>query len=384
MTESIDDQYKKIVPILGKGGAAMPVSDKLITLLKMNISVDNLDFLLAFKRKAGQTMDELKESIAKYCKKTYNEEEILKHVDDLCRSAVMIDQPNRKGVVVYRLLPMARQFEYSFMKKLEKTEENIKKAKLFIELMEDFRDILTQDYDKLPTIMKNMPALDHAVPIRNNKETGEEIKIIVDKELEAPEEKILSIDDIKEIINQFDDIAVGYCYCRQQEEFLGHPCKQIEPTERCFTLGKSARHTAKYGFTRLVSKEEALEILKKIEDAGLVHKAYHLHANTENVVDAICNCCNCCCPASKPHVIMPFVTMVDFVAEIDEDLCIGCGTCVEKCHNLVLELNDDNKAELVGEECIGCGVCAHFCPENAIALRKIPQKRVNIIPPRKT
>ena len=65
MTESIDKEYEKIVPILGKGGAAMPVSDKLIALLKMNIPVDNLDFLLAFKRKAGQTMEDAE----KYLKK---------------------------------------------------------------------------------------------------------------------------------------------------------------------------------------------------------------------------------------------------------------------------------------------------------------------------
>jgi len=117
-----------------------------------------------------------------------------------------------------------------------------------------------------------------------------------------------------------------------------------------------------------------LELLKKCEDAALVHKAYHLHQNSENEEVAICNCCSCCCPVSKPHAILPAITIANYVAKIDEDECIGCGTCVEKCHNQVLELNDDGKAELVGEECIGCGVCAYFCPENAIALEQIPKK----------
>ena len=381
MSQSIDPEYRKVAGILGKAGVAMPVSPKLIELIKMNISEENVDFISAFRRKVGQTMEQLKESITKYCKKSYTEEEILKKVDELCRNGVMIDQPNSKGVVVYRLLPIARQFEYSFMKKLEPTEENVKKAGLFIEVMQDIRDALIKDYDKLPSLMKGMPALDRAVPIRENKETGENIKITIDKELDTPQERILNVKDIKELIDQFDDIAVGYCYCRQQESFLGHECKQIEPSESCFTLGKSARHTSKYGFTRLVSKEEALELLKKTEDAGLVHKAYHLHSDTANDEVAICNCCNCCCPVSKPHVIIPAVTMANFVAEIDEEECTGCGTCVEKCHNQVLELNDEDKAELTGEECIGCGVCAYFCPVNAISLKEIAQKRVNILPP---
>ena len=381
MSESIDQEYRKVAQILGKAGVAMPVSPKLVELLKLNIKGDCVDFISAFRRKVGQTMEQLKESITKYCKKSYSEEEILKMVDELCRNGVMIDQPNSKGVVVYRLLPIARQFEYSFMKRLEPTEENIKKARGFIEVMQNIRDALIADYDKLPTLMESMPPFDRAVPIRENKETGEEIKILVNKELEAPQERILNIEDIQELIDKFDDIAVGYCYCRQQEEFLGHPCKQIEPTESCFTLGKSARHTSKYGFTRLVSKEEALELLKKCEDAALVHKAYHLHSDTANEEVAICNCCNCCCPVSKPHVIIPAVTMANYVARIDEEGCIGCGTCVEKCHNQVLEMNDNDKAELTGDACIGCGVCAYFCPENAIALEEIPQKRVNILPP---
>ncbi|MHA1689052.1 MAG: ATP-binding protein [Promethearchaeota archaeon] len=71
----------------------------------------------------------------------------------------------------------------------------------------------------------------------------------------------------------------------------------------------------------------------------------------------------------------------NFQAEITQELCIGCGTCVEHCHMGVIELNDDNKAEITGDYCIGCGTCAHFCPENAIVLRKLPEMKVVKIPP---
>jgi len=66
---------------------------------------------------------------------------------------------------------------------------------------------------------------------------------------------------------------------------------------------------------------------------------------------------------------------------ISEDLCVGCGICVEKCPIEAIQLNDENKAERNPDWCIGCGVCAHFCPENAISLHE-GMRKVYIPPPR--
>jgi len=379
MPNEVDAKYKTIGNILNKAGPYI-LTDSVIKILKYSISEDNLDFLMAFKKNISQTMEQLKESIAKYCENHYSEEEILKIVEQLAKSGVMFDQPNRHGVVVFRLAPIYRQFEYTFMKKLEKTDEFIELARLFNESEKELAAIAQNDYENLPNMVKSMPAQDRTVPIRENKETGEEIKIIVNEELVVPEEQIVTTQDIKKLIEKFDDIAVGQCYCRQKEDFLGHTCKQNPPGESCFTLGKSARHTTKHGFTRLISKEEALKILKDIENAGLVHKVYHLNSDLSKDEVAICNCCSCCCPTSKVSVTFPNVNIASFTIDIDQDLCTGCGTCVEKCFNQVLELNEHGRAEQVGEECIGCGVCAYLCPENAISLIEGPHRRVNIIP----
>ena len=379
MSNEIDAKYKQIGNILNKAGPYI-LNDSVIEILKYSISEDNLDFLMAFKKNISQTMEQLKESIAKYCKNSYSEEEILEKVDQLAKRGVMFDQPNRHGVVVFRLAPIYRQFEYTFMKKLEKTDEFIELARLFNESEKELADMAQNDYDNLLNMVKGMPAQDRTVPIRENKETGEDIKIILNEELEVPEEQIVTTQDIKKLIEKFDDIAVGQCYCRQKEDFLGHTCEQNLLGESCFTLGKSARHTNKHGFTRLISKKEALKILKDIEDAGLVHKVYHLNSDLSKDEVAICNCCSCCCPTSKVSVTFPNVNIASFTVDIDQDLCTGCGTCVEKCFNQVLEINEDGVAEKVEEECIGCGVCAYLCPENAISLIEGPHRRVNIIP----
>lgn len=382
MTNDINAKYKKIGNILNKAGPYI-ISDNVIEILKYAIPEDYIDFLFAFKKNISQTMEQLKESIAKYCEKSYSEEEILKMVDYLAKHGVMFDQPNRHGVVVFRLAPIFRQFEYTFMKKLDKTEDMIELAKLFHETEKELGALAQEDYENLPNMVKTLPAMDRTVPIRENKETGEEINIIVDEVLEVPEEQIITMQDIEQIINKFDDIAVGQCYCRQKADFLGHPCQQNPPGETCFTLGKSARHTSKHGFTRLISKEEALAILNEVENVGLVHKVYHLNSDLTKDEVAICNCCSCCCPTSKVSVKFPMVNIAKYTVAVDQDLCIGCGICVEKCFNQVLELNDQGYAERVEEECVGCGVCAYLCPENAISLIEGPYRRVNIIPEKK-
>jgi len=377
MIKMSEADYKKAVNILSKaGGFPRPFSNTLHNILKYTIKDENLDLVMAFENNISLTMDQLKESSG------LSEEEILKKADALAKTGVIFNQPNRQGVMVYRLLHMGRQFEYIFMKNLEKTQENYKLAQLFHKLNEETSNLVQSDYDRFSSLVNGMSPMDRTVAILENRETGEELNIIVNEELEVPTEQFLPTQQIRELIEKFDDIAVGNCYCRQHQEFLGDPCKQIELTPSCMTLGKSARHTSNHGFSKLVSKEEALEILKKCEDAGLVHKAYHLHGDTTKDEVAICNCCSCCCLTAKDCLIFPVVNANNYLASIDEDLCIGCGNCVEKCYNKAVKLNDDDKAERDEEFCVGCGVCAYHCPENAISLIEGP-RIVRMLPPRK-
>ncbi len=374
MSES--DYEKALNTIFKAGGFQFPFSETVHEILKITIKDENLDLLLAFGEKTSQTMDQLKESSG------LSEEEILKKADELAKMGVIINQPNRSGVMVYQLFPLHRQFEYIFMRDLEKTEENNKLAQLFGKLNEEHNDEVQAQYDGMSAALKRMPPMDRTVPILKNLETGEEINVIVNEELEVPKEKILPSQQIRELIEKYDDIAVGNCYCRNHQEFLGNPCKMIEITPSCMTLGKSARHTSNHGFSKLVSKEEALEILKKCEDAGLVHKAYHKYGNSSAEEVAICNCCNCCCMTARDCLIFPVVNETNYLASIDEDLCTGCATCVDLCYNKAIELNDDGKAEREEEFCVGCGVCAYHCPESAISLVEGP-RLVRMLPPRK-
>ena len=56
------------------------------------------------------------------------------------------------------------------------------------------------------------------------------------------------------------------------------------------------------------------------------------------------------------------------IISIDEDKCVGCGLCVNACHQGALKLID-GKAKLVSETyCDGLGMCLPKCPTKALQI----------------
>ena len=81
---------------------------------------------------------------------------------------------------------------------------------------------------------------------------------------------------------------------------------------------------------------------------------------------------------------MPFHTVTSYIARVNEDNCIGCGTCVERCPMQAIELSNDDKAIVDDNMCIGCGVCAHLCPQDpkGISLERTGFRKVFVPPPK--
>ncbi len=52
--------------------------------------------------------------------------------------------------------------------------------------------------------------------------------------------------------------------------------------------------------------------------------------------------------------------------ELDRDLCIGCGMCLEVCPHGALAM-EDGKARIIDRDmCMECGACSKNCPSQAI------------------
>ncbi|MBK5114695.1 MAG: FAD-dependent oxidoreductase [Candidatus Heimdallarchaeota archaeon] len=60
------------------------------------------------------------------------------------------------------------------------------------------------------------------------------------------------------------------------------------------------------------------------------------------------------------------------VASLNQDVCVGCGTCISTCafNALSLTVNDEGlvKSKINEILCEGCGVCVVACPSNAIVM----------------
>ncbi len=375
---NIDEKYRKAGEIISKaGGTPVAVNDTLIKLLKYFIMEDEVDFIASFDEKKSQTMDQLKLSSG------LSEEEINKKVKDLAGRGVIFNQPNTKGIMVFRLLPLLNvgTFEYNFMGKLERTERNKEIYSLFHKLFGDLNTMLQENYDSIIPFLMSTPPVDRTVPVFKNKAKNEPVKIIINKELETAKDRIVPSQKVEELILKFDEIALGHCFCRHYKDLEGAPCKQTKERETCFTFGKSAKFTSEQGFSRMITKDEALSVLKRAEEAGLVHKAYHPNFDTSKDETSICNCCRCCCANGVDNMIAPITNATNYLSRVNDDLCIGCGKCVKECHTYAAYLNDDKKARRKEELCIGCGVCAYFCPQNAISM--IEGERIVRIPPKR-
>jgi len=63
-------------------------------------------------------------------------------------------------------------------------------------------------------------------------------------------------------------------------------------------------------------------------------------------------------------------------ANVDENLCSGCGTCVKLCPYSAIEKDEKGVAKVNEVVCKGCGLCGASCPEKAISMRHFTDEQV--------
>ena len=144
-------------------------------------------------------------------------------------------------------------------------------------------------------------------------------------------------DEVERIIDNAWAISVGPCSCRRTRRLMGEGCGHLEE-DMCMYINDNAKFFSKQGSHRLVSKEEAKEILKRAEDNGLVHEINE--AEGYDGPTAICNCCGCSCLALRlgEYFNDPDMLRTNYVARVDKDKCVACGQCVENCQMGALKL----------------------------------------------
>lgn len=174
--------------------------------------------------------------------------------------------------------------------------------------------------------------------------------------------RIFDFNQAEAILKKANLISLGECDCRNKVQACDGPI------DVCLSIDKEAEIMISKGNGRKVTLDEALSALKQSHDAGLVHMSYTDKGEAEPFI--ICSCCACCCHSLAGLMRFDFPELVvesDHVALQNEDACIHCGVCVDRCHFNARSM-ENGSLKYEPSKCFGCGVCVSTCPVEAISM----------------
>ncbi len=192
-------------------------------------------------------------------------------------------------------------------------------------------------------------------------------------------EETLPEDDFTEVldwerathaIRSARSISLSFCSCRHEAEHLGRACSR--PQETCLSFNIGAETLIGQGFGRAIDQAEALDVLARAKDSGLMQTG----DNVQRRMSYLCNCCGCCCnmiAAIRRFDIRNAIVTSNWIMAVDERACVGCGKCISTCPVGAIAVRDKLAARDAAL-CLGCGVCVSACPVGALAMQPRPQR----------
>jgi len=248
-------------------------------------------------------------------------------------------------------------FEFTFMR----VRDDVPQA----ELATLFEQYLSEDPDVSRSIYQG------TVPMTRS--------LVHENALPADEHtEILDYERATWLISEARAHSVSLCSCRHKASHLGKACDK--PLEVCLMLNSAAEIFTRQGFAKMISKDRALRIVEECRDQGLAQSG----DNIKKKISFICNCCSCCCElfnAIKCFNISSALVSSNWISQIDEEKCTGCGLCVKACPTDALYLEEQEKGDTAVKKavvnkdiCMGCGVCYSTCKKGAVTMKQRAQR----------
>ena len=188
--------------------------------------------------------------------------------------------------------------------------------------------------------------------------------------------EILAHEVAADLVGVHDRFLIAPCICRRERKMVGQGCDK--PEEACLVLGGGVEYYEQNGMGRRIDREEALAILKRADEAGLV-----LQPSNAKRIANVCMCCGCCCGVLrtiKKHPRPAEFVSSPFRSSYDESACIDCGTCLTRCPMDALQRGVDGRIRLDPGRCIGCGLCVSTCQSGSLVLVRKPEAEQRDVP----
>jgi len=186
----------------------------------------------------------------------------------------------------------------------------------------------------------------------------------LDTGVPAPPEQAIEI-----IRSQSGPIAVGPCRCRAAHRACDHPIE----TDIVIRHGTNAFKKAFPTDYRIISKDEAVEIVEACSKQGMFQMVF-VHCPAHDMEEYVV--CNCCTDGCVPYLCNRFfgqdgfaLIPGEYVAWVEHDACKLCGECVKVCPWEARNISED-RLEVDTDKCLGCGLCKIACPPGAARLKR--------------
>lgn len=333
--------YKNLIDRYNKFPQGAPESETLYEILKVMFTHEEASLVSLLPIKPFSV-----KSAAKIWK--MSEADALKILDNLAEKALLLDMNDTEEQKYVVPPPMIGFFEFALMRTGGHFDQKL--------LSELFHQYLETEEE----FMRKLLAL--KTPIG---------RVLVNESAVKEEDHayVLDYERATKIIEKADSVGVSRCYCRHKAEHLGEHCDA--PQEVCLSIGNLSHSLSKHGYARIITKEEAFEILERSYDNNLIQFA----ENVKDDVGFICNCCACCCMAlkgAKKMGVPQTISSSNFIATMNDN-CVSCKKCLEVCPvGCFTTETIEGKDKVVFDStlCLGCGVCERVCKLDALEMIK--------------
>ncbi len=334
-----NDVYRKLLAHLGKVGTGYPQHDEFLEVLKEKVTPEEAAIALGLPTRLPPLEVEAVDAIARRIKKPVAEVEGI--LEQLAQKGFLYKDKTQSGKMGYAFIQIGFGFPQIFYWKGETSDEVREITKPVIKYLAKSREATPKHIYRYVPVNK---AVDHAL------------------------QAVFTYDMMTDVVNKAMKIAVAHCPCRQRARLItDSSCTHT--LENCIKFNKMAQFIIDRGLGREITKEEALEIIRRSEEEGLIHFV----DNCQEEIQHNCNCCSCCCwnvmPIKKRLVPRDYIMATYYLRTTDEDECVECGQCAEDCPLEIITM-EAGKPVVDETVCIGCGVCILHCPTDAAKLKK--------------